>query len=156
MLLASATTGSGMSTTCLSRPPLFTDGPHPHRRLVSHAVQPVAYGLSRLDRSGLADENEERRLERILGVVVAAEQTAQTPHTIGACRRTRAVRAASSRLFRKMVSNSPSVISASSRTKAVRRCWMTTLIGLVAIVSNSVAVVFYLLFLDVRQFDTLR
>jgi hypothetical protein len=74
------------------------------------------------------------------------------PYTIGAYRRTRA---ASSRLLRKWVSSSPSDISAPSRPKAVRSCWMTTLIGLVAIISNPVAVVFYLVFLNAGRIDTL-
>src|SRR5262249_58529221 len=104
----------------------------PHRRLPGHAVQPGGHRLPRHGRR-LADEDEERGLECVLGIVVIVEEAAADPQTIGACRRTRAARASPSRLPRKRAKSSPSVIPAPSGPVSAKRCWRTTLNGLVGI-----------------------
>ena len=57
-------------------PPLRPHRPRLHGRLVRHAVEPVAELLPWHDRSRLAGEDEERRLEGVLGVVVVPEDPA--------------------------------------------------------------------------------
>jgi hypothetical protein len=57
----------------LLRPSFARQRPGFQRRLVGDAVQPVADLFARYDGRRLADENQEGRLERILGVVVVAE-----------------------------------------------------------------------------------
>ena len=72
-----AASGSGMSVTWPSRTRRL--GPHRprlHGRLVRHAVEPVAEHLPWHDRSRLAGEDEEGRLEGVLGVVVVPEDPA--------------------------------------------------------------------------------
>src|SRR5262245_52988682 len=59
--------------------PLLPSGgyrPRLQRRLVGHAVEPVGHHLLRFNRRRLADEDEERGLESVFGVVVVAEDTA--------------------------------------------------------------------------------
>ncbi len=63
------------------------------------------------DRPGATDEYEERRLERIIGVVRLASTSRQTRQTIGPCLSTSAVKASSAAgppAARKRSSNSPS------------------------------------------------
>ena len=57
-------------------PPLGPRRSRFHGRLVRHAVEPVAELLPWHDRSRLAGEDEERRLEGVLGVVVIPEDPA--------------------------------------------------------------------------------
>jgi hypothetical protein len=59
----------------LTPPPLRRCRPQPHRRLPGHAEQPVGDSLPRYVRSP-ADEDEERGLKRILGVMVVGEEAA--------------------------------------------------------------------------------
>jgi hypothetical protein len=50
------------------------------RRLVSDAVEPVADHLARRDGSRLAQENHERGLERVFGILVLEEPAAHAPN----------------------------------------------------------------------------
>jgi hypothetical protein len=59
----------------LAPPALRRRCPQPHRRLPGHAVEPVGDRLSGHVRR-LADEDEERRLKRILGVMVIVQEAA--------------------------------------------------------------------------------
>ena len=56
--------------------PAGGNGPRLQRRLVGHPVEPMGNPLLVPDRCRLADEHEEGRLKRILGVLRIAEETA--------------------------------------------------------------------------------
>src|SRR6516225_6189368 len=63
----------------LSYPSLGRCCPGLQRCLVGHTVEPVGDQLPRQDRGGLADEDQKGGLERVLRVVVIAEDTAAYP-----------------------------------------------------------------------------
>src|SRR6185503_13036957 len=88
----------------------------------------------------LADEDEERGLERILGVMVVEEAAADAPHHRGVPPHQggKGILVPASQ---EAGQEFPSVLSSPSGLRSARRCWRTTLNGLVGIVFNFPVVV---------------
>ena len=57
----------------LNRGPPGREGARPERGARGHAVQPGAEGITHPERAGLADEHQERGLERVVRVVLVAQ-----------------------------------------------------------------------------------